>query len=422
MLNVIGVLVSFLLVILLIRKKFTFGVVLLLGAWVLGLFALVDGALTVEGFVHAFLAGSVYDAGGEGWYADTVLLALLMTLIYMLARVMQRTGAIDRLVASMRTYFVHGGMLGAIPAVYGLMPVPGGAMFSAPMVDIEGNRFGLSKDQKNFLNVWFRHIWFSIYPISSAMILICSVKFSDIDIWTLVVVNVPAFLAAVVFGLGYLQFSIRKHPRPASRPQHEPKGLLLLLPALLPIGVYVVLSIWSVAQVPAFLIGVCLSLLLLMALLKMPASKYLPVVKSAVTWKLAAAIIGIMIFREMFEASGATRMIAGAIGGLPISPLAVIISIPILLGVLTGYNLGAMTLAYPLVEPFFSLTEVGIVGITSIVFLSSVIGYLVSPIHLCNVVSSEMMKTDTTRMYKMYLPAVGTMLGAQVVFILLAGI
>ena len=95
----------------------------------------------------------------------------------------------------------------------------------------------------------------------------------------------------------------------------------------------------------------------------------------------------------------------------------IIILIPLVLGMLTGYNLGAIALSYFLVTPFFSYTGINLIGLTSIIFISSLAGYLISPIHLCNVLSSEYLKTDTTRMYRLYLPSVFFVLLVQTVFV-----
>ena len=89
------------------------------------------------------------------------------------------------------------------------------------------------------------------------------------------------------------------------------------------------------------------------------------------------------------------------------------------MGLITGYNFGAIALSYFLVEPFFEYSGLNIIGFASLIFMSSLVGYLISPIHLCNVVSSEYLKTDTTRMYKMYIPAVSLLLIVQIIFILL---
>jgi hypothetical protein len=103
----------------------------------------------------------------------------------------------------------------------------------------------------------------------------------------------------------------------------------------------------------------------------------------------------------------------------PFPPVIIIIFIPIILGILTGYNLGAVALSYPLVEPFFQYTDINIIGLTSIIFISSLVGYLISPIHLCNVLSSEYLKTDTTRMYKMYIPSSFFILIVQLIFVII---
>jgi hypothetical protein len=142
-------------------------------------------------------------------------------------------------------------------------------------------------------------------------------------------------------------------------------------------------------------------------------------VKKSASINLALAIIGIMIFREMFKLSQANLIIADTITQLPFSPIILIVAIPLILGVITGYNYGAITLSYFLVEPLFKFSNMNIVGVSSLIFIGSLVGYLVSPIHLCNVVSSDHFKTDTTRMYKMYIPSAIMVLAVQIPFLIL---
>jgi hypothetical protein len=154
-------------------------------------------------------------------------------------------------------------------------------------------------------------------------------------------------------------------------------------------------------------------------LIDINSKDYLELIKKSLSWKLPLAIFGILIFREMFEVSGANVLIADLIKTLPIPALLIVILVPLLLGTLTGYNLGAVALSYFLVEPFFQFTGISIIGLTSIVFISSLAGYLISPIHLCNVLSSEYLKTDTTRMYRSFIPAIFFLLLIQAVFVFL---
>ena len=403
MLNLLGVIIAFIVIIVLIRKKFNFGLSLILGSLIVGVFSLWE--IDPIDIPKAIIEASFYSFKTDQIVTQTIELALLMTLIFILAKLMQETGAITKLIDSLRTFFSKGGTLGVIPAVYGLMPVPGGALFSAPMINEEGDKYHLNKNQKNFLNIWFRHVWFPIYPISSAMILICSEKFSNINIYSLILANVPAFIAIIIIGFILLKKFITNAPKQQTNPTKDYSGLMFILPPIVPLVFYAVLQLFGFPQIRSFLIGVVFSIILVYFITNINRRDYIQALKKSLTWKLGVAIFGIMIFREMFEVSGANVIIADMIGDLPFPPIWMVALIPLLLGSLTGYNLGAIALSYFLVEPFFSYTGIGIIGLTSIIFMSSFVGYLVSPIHLCNVLSSDYLKTDTTRMYKMFIPA-----------------
>ena len=403
MLNLLGVIIAFIVIIVLIRKKFNFGLSLILGSLIVGVFSLWE--IDPIDIPKAIIEASFYSFKTDQIVTQTIELALLMTLIFILAKLMQETGAITKLIDSLRTFFSKGGTLGVIPAVYGLMPVPGGALFSAPMINEEGDKYHLDKNQKNFLNIWFRHVWFPIYPISSAMILICSEKFSNINIYSLILANVPAFIAIIIIGFILLKKFITNAPKQQTNPTKDYSGLMFLLPPIAPLVFYAVLQLFGFPQIRSFLIGVVFSIILVYFITNINRRDYIQALKKSLTWKLGVAIFGIMIFREMFEVSGANVIIADMIGNLPFPAIWMVALIPLLLGSLTGYNLGAIALSYFLVEPFFSYTGIGIIGLTSIIFMSSFVGYLVSPIHLCNVLSSDYLKTDTTRMYKMFIPA-----------------
>jgi integral membrane protein (TIGR00529 family) len=388
----------------------------MLGSLIVGIFSL--QTIELIEIPKAFVEASIYSFKEGQIFTDTIELALLLTLIFVLAKCMQETGAIKKLIDSLKTFFSRGGILGAIPAVYGLMPVPGGALFSAPLIEKEGEKFKLDKNQKNFLNVWFRHIWFPIYPISSAMILICSEKFSNINIYTLIAANIPAFIAFVLIGVVFLKFFIRETKKIKSLPEKNYHGLIYLLPPTIPLVFYAALYFVGFPRVRSFLIGILFSILLLYYLVKIDRKKYIDIIKKSLSWNLALAIFGIMIFREMFSVSGADVFIANIMSGFSFPALIIVILIPFILGLLTGYNLGAIALSYPLIQPFFEFTEISLVGLTSLIFISSIAGYLISPIHLCNVLSSDYLKTDTTRMYKMYIPAVFFLLLVQTIIVI----
>ena len=415
MLNLIGVIIAFIVIILLIRKKINFGVSLFIGSLIIGIFSL--QLIAPFDILKAIIEASIYSFETQQVMTETLELAALMTLIFILAKTMQETGAITQLIASLRTFFSKGGTLGVIPAVYGLMPVPGGALFSAPLIDKEGDAYHLQKHQKNFLNIWFRHIWFPIYPISSAMILICSMKFSGLPIQMLILADLPAFVSVVLIGSLFLRRYTRTARISTGTPAKNYQGLKYILPPVVPLLFYP-LKLVGLSETRCFLIGVTVSLALLYGLVHIDSKTYRVILRKSFTWNLILAIFGIMILREMMQISQMHVFVTDAMQSYAFPALFIIVLMPLLLGTLTGYNLGAIALSYPLVEPFFPLAGIQLIGCTSLVFMSSLIGYLISPIHLCNVLSSEYLKTDTTRMYKVFLPSAFAVLCIQILCVL----
>ncbi|DAC73397.1 MAG TPA: hypothetical protein DSN98_00510 [Thermoplasmata archaeon] len=417
MLNLIGVIIAFIVILVLIRKKISFGLTLLLGSLIIGVFSL--EVISPIDIPKAMIEASFYSFDTHQIVTSTTELALLMTLIFVLAKCMQETGAIDSLIRSLRSFFSRGGTLGVIPAVYGLMPNPGGSLFSAPLVDTEGTKYTLDKDQKNFLNVWFRHIWFPIYPISQAMIIICSINFSNIPMGTLILANFIGFIAFVVIGFFFLRRFIGPRPKTKVKEPRIFQGLVYLLPPIVPLLFYP-LKYVGLTETRCFLLGILVSIFLLYVLTKGDWKSYGRIVKKSLSAKLAFAVFGIIIFQEMFKASQVHILIQEMMSSVAFPALVIIIFIPFLLGALTGSDFGALApLSFSLVAPFFSFTGVSLLGLTSLIFISSFLGYLISPIHLCNVLSSDYLKTDTTRMYKFFIPAVLATLFVQIVFVLL---
>jgi integral membrane protein (TIGR00529 family) len=424
MINVlVGVVVALTIVIILIRRRIDMGLSLILGSIILGVFSI--GVIEPLDILMVLSEGTIYSFKDKVIVTETIELGLLSTLIYVLARCMKETGGISRLIEGLRSLLGGGVILSVIPAVYGLMPVPGGALLSAPMIDEEGDRYKLDKKQKNLINIWFRHIWFPVYPVSSSMILICSSSFSGISISSLMVINAASFLAFIFIGFIMLRSftgSYKKEETPLVDNEKRYNGLLYITPVVAPVIFYFILGPLGLPQSLVFITGVSISIIILYILVRIPLKDYIRIIKQSLTIRLFSAILGIMIFRRMFEAANAHVIISDLIGGLTLPSLIVIIMVPLLFGFITGYNLTAIALSYFLVQPFMLPAGLSILGFTSIVYMSSLIGYLISPIHLCNVLSSNYLSIDPTRIYRLFIPAALSVLTIQVIVVLTDGL
>jgi hypothetical protein len=196
----------------------------------------------------------------------------------------------------------------------------------------------------------------------------------------------------------FLKKFIKNAPEQKLIPKKDYSGLIYLIPPILPLFVYGFLQIFGVPQVRSFLIGIIISIILVFYLTNGSRKDYFRILKKSISFNL--------VLKDLIIGSN-----------IPV--ISMIIIIPLVLGILTGYNLGAVALSYPILAPFFpsDISLIVLVSYTSLIFISSLIGYIISPIHLCNVVSSDYLKTDTTRMYRIYIPAAFIMLIIQIIVI-----
>jgi hypothetical protein len=85
------------------------------------------------------------------------------------------------------------------PALIGLLPMPGGDNFSAPMVKELGMRSKLTEAQLSFVNYWFRHIWEHWWPLYPGILL--TTVITEISLLAIIAVMCP--FTAVAVWLGY---------------------------------------------------------------------------------------------------------------------------------------------------------------------------------------------------------------------------
>lgn len=140
-LPVIGLIIAFSLVLILVLRKVNLGIALILGALVLGIFS-----LTAQGILDALVAAVAARSTLE--LATTVIIITILSLVY------QESGMIRQMIESLEHLIADGRVIAALtPAVFGLLPVLGGAIFSAPLVDAEGSRLGFNSEQKAYSNL-----------------------------------------------------------------------------------------------------------------------------------------------------------------------------------------------------------------------------------------------------------------------------
>ena len=125
MIPVIKIILVFVLLIILMRKKWPLGLAMLAGSLVLGLVFKMPFTLIVWNMIEGVIEKTTLELGG------------VLILILILSKILQETGQLRRTVEKLKIIIKDSRLiLAGAPAMIGLLPMPGGAIFSAPMVEL----------------------------------------------------------------------------------------------------------------------------------------------------------------------------------------------------------------------------------------------------------------------------------------------
>ncbi|MEA3485581.1 MAG: DUF401 family protein, partial [Candidatus Aerophobetes bacterium] len=287
------------------------------------------------------------------------------------------------------------------------------AMLSAPIIEESGNKMGLTPENKTFLNYWFRHIWEYTWPLYPGLILTSAIF--SIPIYRIVLAQLPltlsAILAGCIFGLSRLPY------KPSSR---ERKGKVIkeicnfLLNAwpILTIIFFVLVLKWEL------ILSLTITVLLTLVTTKIKRGRVLSILKNSLSWRTILLIISVMVFKRVLEASGVLLVVSEVFNHTGISPLIVMFPIPLFVGLLTGVSQAFVGITFPILLPFIGTNDPNLTYVM-LAYAGGFTGILLSPVHLCLIVTKDYFKADFARVYKsLLLPAIFVVLVAfTIVFV-----
>jgi len=383
--EVIKLLAVIAVIIFLIRKKWNLGYIMLIASLLLGAAFGLSPIQLGKNFVLALV--------------DPMTLRLigLVVLVYILSGVLRKIESLKDLVDSLQQLVKdYRLILAFIPALLGLIPMPAGAIFSAPMVKEIGDREGLSAEENTFVNYWFRHIWEFVWPLFSGMILFAGLL--KVEIREVILVQFPLTVTAAIVGFIWEYKNLKKDTGTISK-----KDIFLNLKKLF-LGVWPILLI--IILVLAVKIDLLLSLILvILSLLLLNFRKFkLPIVKKIIKNDIDLGVViliaGIMIFQRMLQVSGGVEVIPEVFAKLGVHPFIILFSIPFFIALSTGISSAAIGIGLPILLPIIVQGEANLYY-AMLAFTGSFMGVMLSPVHLCLVVTRNYFKSDLNQIYKM---------------------
>lgn len=360
----------------------------------------------------------------------TVSLALVVSLILVLSHSLEKSGQMQRMLSCFQGVLPWTKVnLVIFPALIGLLPMPGGAIFSAPMVKAIAEPQPLTASQLSYINYWFRHIWEYWWPLYPGILL--TTTLAAVDLWRLVLFTIPLTLVAVAAGYWPLRNHIVDRTSGCSSvalKQFFQEALPILLAIFCGIGFGQLFSIW----LPSQYLQVDKELGLILALVvsigwvicqnRISAGNLKTLVFQPALLKMIYMVVAILVFKGILESSGAVDQISTEmlLWHIPLAPITIIM--PFLVGGVSGITIAFVGTTFPiLVSLIHSLDQSQLLlPYLMLALVSGFIGVLISPLHLCLLLSNQYFQTSLIEVYRhMRFPLAALMVCGIAYFLLL---
>lgn len=394
-----ALIISITLILVLIRFKVNTAVTVLLGAAALSLFSLPFSELP------SLLISTVFDY-------DTVRLLIIIAFALTLASLMERGGMLTKLATAMENLNPKLA-LHLIPAVIGLVPMPAGALVSAAASKDLAERTGLNPEQKTFINYWFRHIWEFGIPIYPSIILLSTILAVSVTNVTLTLI--PVALLAAVLGAFFSWRILRSKDVVKGTPSDN--VFIDALKAAWPILVLVVSVLLGLEPFIAF----PLTVLLLIFVKRYGVKGIVPSLKYGFHPKIMLLLFAVMFYQAVILKSGAVDSVFADMNNMGLPPITILIGLPFIIAAATGISMAFTGITFPLLVPFI-VTDGSLNAFALIMaYASGMTGMLLSPVHLCFVMSVEYFRAEFAKVYRYLMPLAASILAVVISLYLLFG-
>jgi integral membrane protein (TIGR00529 family) len=381
MLSTLGVLLAFVLIVTLRVRNIDFSISILIGSLII--------ALTSEAPIDVIVKATrqtILDP-------NTINLTFAVALITVLGYSLKETSLMTEMIEGLRSILPTRILLAIIPAMFGLLTLPGGALMSAPFNEPEAKRLGLKPEHKTYINVWFRHLWYWASPLSPVAILASNL--ANFNLNSFLATQLP--ILVITLAIGFLMSSNFIHNVGYS--SHGANGLPEVIKGITPIVLSVVISAFGFPSWLALAIGVAV----LYIIRKVPLERALKMIQSGVRWDLAVAVVSMLFFRFVVESSGSVQTVFQSFEELGVPLIVILIIIPLLVGSISGTPTMGIGIIFPLLIPLLGNYNVYVV---SIIYVGLICGYIASPMHLCLVLTNNYYRSELRKVYKHLVPSV----------------
>jgi len=385
-------------IIFLLRLKWNLGLVLLLASALTGLFF---GRAALD------LANDAVTAITDPLTLQLIAIVLLITLMGEILRATQQLEGLVRSLTDLVTD--RRWLLVLLPMLIGLLPMIGGAMFSAPLVQEASRDLRVSREQQTFVNYWFRHTLEPVFPLYPSLILAAGLM--GVSVQRLTATQWPLFLATLAGGVSFGLVGLRAGAARDKEPVSRKETWLLLAKSIWPIALVLVLSLLFGVNL---IIALALTVTILIVANRLGPRRIVALARQ-MPFGVVPIVAGAMVFRLVLETTGAVTTQSAGLASLKVPVVLVVFIAPFAAGLLTGLLTAAFAIGFPIGLSLVGPDPVA-AGYGLVAYAGGLAGILLSPMHLCLALTRDYYRAEWGGIYRRIVPAIVLMIIAVVAF------
>jgi integral membrane protein (TIGR00529 family) len=332
-----------------------------------------------------------------------LLIGALFTILFF-SNLLKETGRMNKILEGFNNIFKDlRVVIALLPAMIGLMPLIGGALVSAPMVVEGSDQLSLSPERRTFINYWFRHIWTYILPTYPTLVLAATLV--GVPVRKLGWVHLPLTPMAILSGAMIGFWGVSKSQK--REELFTPTSGWELLRNLLPL-------VFALILVVGFKVELCyafgITILGMIVFYRIDRKVVLKALKGSLSIELLLTVVTVMAFKKVLESSQAIRTISTFLSssGVPFRLIAIVI--PLMVGLMTGMTIAPIAIGFPILIPLFQ-DDPDFLNYMMLAFASGIAGDLLSPFHLCLVLTKNYFRADLTGIFRLLWIPVASLIG-----------
>ena len=259
-----------------------------------------------------------------------------------------------------------------IPMFIGLIPMPGGAYFSASILKSFSTK---NVDLLNFINYWYRHVFVFSWPLYPSLIV--AMKILDMSYPQILKSTIFLSILAIFVSIPFV-FRFKAVEKDSEKNSD--------LKPFLPLLIFFVSSLFL-----KIYLSIAISFISIILLYKLKRKHIISSIKN-INYKILLFIAILIMYEKIIYKLGINNMIYNIFKDYDVI---VIILLTFLSGVITGIEFATIMVSFPLIKDLLNTYQN-----IFLAFSFSFVGVILSPMHLCLILSTKELGARLIKTYR----------------------